>query len=373
MTKLVSVIFLFNLNMMWFSFMRFMNNPSSSCPAPSKSNGKTENVIKHSLLGNGNPYDDDEISSLVWSGIQSTTVKSTIKVKSKCQALDFQFYSWPFIRLKLATGQRQTRIANVKMAWSPTTKLSSSMVTITVFDTRYVNEGFQMLSKNKGKSQTILGKLITVVTFDPNFQQLIIGSLDFATATADINKIKFYINFDEIEMDSNSVFGFMDITWETHADSGQSLEKITWDVFTFPRIVAVEIQLRVGKNFFENMKSILGKKYEKDQKRQQQLEDIHFAHQFPNDDQTLRTNEKLKEIKSDMTRLIGVAESHRISSEMAQLAVAAEADKRELIEAIKTNDPSIIAEITEKHKQKYSSDLEVQRSVDGVAYIGAPS
>ncbi|QAR18005.1 putative MP p4 [pistacia virus B] len=250
----------------------------------------------------------EAITEITWNNIRSMNVKAKLPVKAQTQELPISVYHdlW---RLYMARKQHMTRIASVAMLWTPTSSQFNEMATLIVVDERFKDDNIRAGKKamlNSGKMNVdLIGNTITAVAFDPNFQQFITGSLDFATDTMDINKVKFYISFPDTRMsETGSIAGYMDISWKTLPDENGVYEKVQWDVFTFEKKLPAEIELMSGKNNFLKIKSYLDKKYNERKAALQKLDDFANALIWGTDQGLSNIKNKLNEDTASSSKML---------------------------------------------------------------------
>nr|ANQ90751.1 movement protein [Emaravirus cajani]ANQ90754.1 movement protein [Emaravirus cajani] len=228
----------------------------------------------------------DRIDEIVWKNILSAQVKTSLKVGTKPALLPISIYN-TFYRRYMSVKQRQTRLSSISFFWTPTSKSFSGNAVLYIVDGRNPTEGKKRWDKNAEVNSQISvdfqGSILTVVTFDPNFQQFITGSLDIATATIDIHKIEFYIHVCHETMSKEYVAGFLDMSWKTVPDEAGVYEKVKFDVFTLPLTLPPEIKMQQGKTSFEKMKNYLKGKYDRQMRNLKQIEDITNEIAYGND------------------------------------------------------------------------------------------
>nr|UZG88597.1 movement protein [Ash shoestring-associated virus] len=316
-----------------------------SCMLPETSGMKSTDVNNHQY-SKGNVNGIESITEITWNNIKSMNIKDRLSVKAVTSQLPISVYHdmWKYY---MATRQSMTRIASVAILWTPTSSMFTEMASIIVIDERFRDSGIKSGKKDMIKTGKLnidlVGNTITAVPFDPNFQQFITGSLDFATDTLDINKIKFYISFPDTRMsETDSTAGFMDVSWKTLPDDNGVYEKVQWDVFTFDKKLPAEVALMSGKNNFMKIKNYLDKKYNERKDSLRQLEDFSNALIYGTDQGLNKIKSKLNEDTSTSYTLVRDSakrvEAIRLKNIQTELAEA----KSKLTEALSGTDAALI-------------------------------
>ncbi|QIN85948.1 P4 [Lilac chlorotic ringspot-associated virus] len=292
----------------WFKLSMFMAI-SSMLPSDSgKVNGESVKNIQKDHVGFEPASGDMTIDEIVWGNMRDMVVKDVIKVKAKSQELPIQLYSKGY---QIFQGARYNavRLASVAMIWMPTSIHFEGYITIMVMDERFTKDSWSKASLLNNKRDSIPGKLIASVTFDPNFQQLISGSINFATAVSDINKIKFYLMFDDLNMPT-SIAGFLTTSWKTIGSDGAVFNEIQWDVFRFPRLNVQEVDMKYGKTLFEKLKIDMKSKYESQKHKMAELDKLRFQLTHANDAGLSKLNDTTNKYEIELGKLVVDADKH---------------------------------------------------------------
>nr|AEO88270.1 p4 [Emaravirus cercidis] len=328
-----------------------------------------------------NPADGETmIDEIVYGGIRDMVVKSTVTVTANNQQLPIQFYSAAY---KLYKGLRYSavRIASVAMLWTPTAINFEGYVTVMAMDERFTSDRMSKISLKKATHDMIAGKLIGAVTFDPNFQQLVFGSLNFATAVQDIDTVKFYLMFENLNM-PKSVAGFMTLSWKTVGSNGEVYNEVQWDVFKFPRRDVQEVYSKSGKSMFEQLKLGMKTQYDEQKKKMESLDKLRFQLTHATDGGLSKMNEAANSYTIELGKL--VVDSHK-----HEKAIAADEKRKILVglinkfrEAMNSRNAdqikAIRAEVLETCKSKnYELPIEFGSldagSGSGVVQFGIPA
>ncbi|UQV97408.1 movement protein [Pueraria lobata-associated emaravirus] len=315
------------------------------CMMPGTSGMKPTNVNVHEYAKDG-LNSIESMTEVTWNSIKSMHVKVKLPVKAQTSELPISVYH-DLYKYWVATKQTMTRIASVAILWTPTSSKFSEMATLIVIDGRFKDDGIKSGKKelmSTGKLNVdLVGSTITAVPFDPNFQQFITGSLDFATDTLDINKIRFYISFPDTRMaNTDSTAGFFDISWKTLPDDNGVYERVQWDVFTFEKQLPAEVAIMSGENNFQKIKNYLDKKYNERKEALRQLEDFSNALVWGTDQGLNKMKSQLNEDVSASHTLVRDSskrmEAIRIKNIQTEISVA----KSKLAEALAGNDINAI-------------------------------
>nr|QBI22243.1 putative movement protein [Emaravirus fici] len=311
------------------------------CMFPSTSGMKPTDVNNHEFTKDG-LNSIESMTEITWNSIKSMNVKVRLPVKAETCELPISVYHDLWKRW-MATKQAMTRIANVAVLWTPTSSMFIEMATLIVIDGRFKDSGIKAGRKELLKTGKInvdlVGNTITAVPFDPNFQQFITGSLDFATDTMDINKIRFYISFPDTRMSqTDSTAGFLDISWKTLPDDNGVYEKVQWDVFTFEKQLPAEVALMSGSNNFQKIKSYLDKKYNERKDALRQLEDFSNALIWGTDQGLNKMKNKLNEDTSSSNLLLRDSAKRVEAIKLKQIQSEMSDAKSKLTEALAGND-----------------------------------
>nr|WLF82605.1 movement protein [Aspen mosaic-associated virus]WLF82607.1 movement protein [Aspen mosaic-associated virus]WLF82608.1 movement protein [Aspen mosaic-associated virus]WLF82637.1 movement protein [Aspen mosaic-associated virus] len=274
---------------------------------PSTSGTKPTSVNDHKYTEDG-IQGIEAITEIAWNNIKSMDIKVKLPVKAETSELPISIYNNVY-KLYMAKRQHMTRIASMALLWTPTSAKFQEMATLIVVDERFKNDfirtGKKEMLETGQLNTNILGNIITAVPFDPNFQQFITGSLDFATDTMDINKVKFYISFPDTRMaQTGSTAGYMDLSWKTMPDENGVYEKVQWDVFTFEKRLPAEIELMSGKNNFLKIKSYLNKKYNERMDELRQLNNFSHALVYGSDQGLCKARNSLNEDRNESTQML---------------------------------------------------------------------
>nr|QIB98130.1 p4 [Emaravirus rosae]QIB98132.1 p4 [Emaravirus rosae] len=250
----------------------------------------------------------ESITELTWNTFKKMGVKTKLTLEAKTQLLPISVYNEMY-KFYMHLKQPMTRIASVALFWTPTSKRFNEMATLILMDERFRDDGIKQGKKEllaQGKlNLDLMGTVITAVPFDPNFQQFVTGSLDFATDTKDINKIKFYISFPDTRMgETQSTAGFMDLSWKTLPDENGVYENIQWNVFTFPLSLPPEVSMMSGKSNFLKVKNYLDRKYNERKEALLQLNEISNQLIWGSDQGLNKVRAKLKEDTNTSTQLL---------------------------------------------------------------------
>nr|QBM15165.1 movement protein [blackberry leaf mottle-associated virus] len=276
---------------------------------PGTSSGSPmETKINNHEYANGAVNGIDSITELVWNGIRSMHVKKRIEVKAQTQLLPISIYNELYMYY-MNTRQRMTRIAMLAFHWVPTSTKFNQMATLLVMDERFmdssIKSGKGKLLKTGEMDVSLMGNLITAVPFDPNFQQFVAGSLNFATDTMDINKVKFYLTFPDDRMKkTNSVVGHPYMSWKTLKDIEGVYEEVQWDLFTFERKLPPEIELQSGKEGFDRIQNYLSQKYDEKKELLRQVEDLSNALVYGSDQGLSKMKAQVQEDTATSTKLL---------------------------------------------------------------------
>nr|WAJ62795.1 membrane-located protein [Actinidia chlorotic ringspot-associated virus] len=277
-------------------------------PGSSSSSGQTTKVTTKEHEGFEPAEGDLVIDEIVWGNMRDMSVKDTIKVKAKSMELPIQLYSKVYKTLQ-SLRHNAVRLSSIAMLWMPTSIHFEGFVTIMVMDERFTNDRRSKLTMKDIKPEVVHGKLIAAVTFDPNYQQLISGSLNFATAVSDIDKIKFYMMFDNLDMPTSTA-GFLSLSWKTIGSGGAIFNEVQWDVFRFPRVNVQEVDNSYGKNLFERLKIDMKAKYEVQQKKMEELEKLRFDLAYSNDAGVSKITDTANKYELELGKLLVDTDKH---------------------------------------------------------------
>ncbi|QEE82889.1 movement protein [Emaravirus kiwii] len=311
------------------------------CMMPGTGGMKPTNVNNHDFTTSG-PNGIESITEVTWNNIKSMNVKVKLPIKAGTVELPISVYHETY-KLWMATKQSMTRIASTAFMWTPTSSKFNEMATLLVIDNRFKNDGIKSgkkaLMKTGKLNIDLVGTTITAVTFDPNFQQFITGSLDFATDTMDINKIKFYISFPDTRMaETGSTAGFLDISWKTMPDDNGVYEQVQWDVFTFEKQLPAEVALMSGKNNFQKIKNYLDKKYNDRKDALRKLEDFSNALVYGTDQGLNKVKNHLSEETSSSQALVRDSSRRIEAIRLKQIQTELSDAKSKLTEVLAGND-----------------------------------
>ncbi|QOI17318.1 putative movement protein [Maple mottle-associated virus] len=343
----------------------------------------TENMrpteVKNHDAGKGDVNGIESITEVVWNSVKSMNVKTKLMVKAKTQLLPISVYHdlW---KLRMALKQSMTRIASIALFWTPTSTRFNDMATLIIMDNRfkddYIKSGEKEMLASGSLNLDVMGSVITAVPFDPNFQQFITGSLDFATDTMDINKVKFYLSFPDNRMSqTDSTAGFIDISWKTMPDENGVYEKVLWDVFTFPLRLPAEVELMLGKSKFTKVKNYLDKKYNERKELLSQLEDISCALVYGSDQGLNKIKNQLNEDTSASTKLLIDSNKREEAIKLKKMRDEISDAKSKLTSALSGNEIEAIQEARSELEAiflKYNIELPAENKdteKDGYAII----
>ncbi|QVW29594.1 movement protein [Grapevine emaravirus A] len=322
-------------------------------------------------------FDWSEMTELVWDSITSMSLKLQIPAKLGLNKLPISVYSSMYKLYKVIKGQRQTRLATILGFWTPTSKSFTSHASLFVIDARMNKSGLKSVTRSTTGEQlaeNMDGRILKVVTFDPNFQQLISGQMDIATATQDIDKLEFYLTLPMSGMEStNSVGGFFDITWKTLPDVTGVYESTRWDVFTFPRRTPPEIEAQVGRTTFEKLKKYFQGQHQSQVEKFNRFEEISSQIALGSDQGLNRFKEQVKEAHASASNMMTDASRRIEAIKLKKQFDDIESARIKLMRAANGEDISSIEKAQKEMKDvtgKYGITVDDEENEQGYIKIG---